>query len=295
MIECVPNVSEGRDEATIAAMVDVVVRRGCRVLDVHSDADHHRSVLTFVGGEDEVAAAAMSLAELAVERIDLRSHRGVHPRMGAIDVVPFVPVADVTLTDCVRVAREVGRTIAERLEVPVFLYEHAAASERRRNLALIRRGQFEGLSEKLSRPDWAPDYGPARPHPTAGVTAVGARRFLVAFNVVLDTEDLSIARGIATAIRERDGGLPAVKALGLSLTIRGRAQVSMNLTDIERTDVGTAFRRIEEEAASRGVGIVESEVVGLVPWAAVAGTTAEQLRLPCRLSAVVLEERLASR
>ena len=294
MIECVPNVSEGKDFAVLDAFAEAVASAGCRVLDLHLDPDHNRSVLTFVGEEDALYEGVLALARAAVDRIDLRAQRGVHPRMGAVDVVPFVPLEGATMSDCVRLARRVGRAFGEELGIPVFLYEAAATSKARRNLAALRKGQFEGLASKLTRPEWAPDFGPRRPHPTAGVTAVGARRFLVAYNVVLETDDLAVARQIAGAIRETGGGMQGVKALGLALASRGLVQVSMNLTDIEATDLPAAYERVEREAASRGVPVIESEIVGLVPRAAIGGATAEALRLDGDLESVVLENRLAS-
>jgi len=295
VIECVPNVSEGRNRAAIDAMADAVAASGCRVLDLHVDPDHHRSVVTFVGEEDEVFRGALALAREATVRIDLRVQQGVHPRMGAVDVIPFVPLQGATMADCVRLARRVGRAIGEWLEVPVFLYEAAATSETRRNLATIRRGQFEGLVTKLDQAEWAPDFGPRTLHPTAGAVAVGARGFLVAFNVVLGTGNLSLARGIAGTIREANGGMKGVKALGLVLASRDLVQVSMNLTDIGATSLLAAYECVEREAAARGVSVVESEIVGLVPRAAVGGATTANLRLNRDLEGIVLENRLASR
>ncbi len=295
MIECIPNVSEGRDRAAVDRFVDVVAASGCRVLDLHVDPDHHRSVLTFVGEEGALFEGALALVREATDRIDLRIQRGVHPRMGAVDVIPFVPMSDATIRDCVRLARRVGRAIGEELGIPVYLYGEAASSEARRNLAKVRRGQFEGLAAKLDRPEWTPDFGPDRAHPTAGAVAVGARGFLVAFNVVLGTDDLAIARHIARATREADGGLKGVKALGLPLASRGLVQVSMNLTDVGATTLLAAYECVEREAAARGVTVVDSEVVGLVPRAALGGATTECLRLGRELEDVVLENRLAAR
>lgn len=294
MIECIPNISEGRDRAVIDGIANAVAASGCRVLDLHVDSDHHRSVLTFVGDVSALFDGVLALASEAVTEIDLRAHRGVHPRMGAVDVIPFVPLRDATMGDCVRLARRVGRAIAEAFEIPVFLYEAAAASEAHRNLAHIRTGQFEGLGEKIDRPEWIPDFGPRRPHPTAGAVAVGARDFLVAFNVVLGTDEVTVARRIAGAIREAGGGLKGVKALGLPLASRDLVQVSMNLTDIRATDLLTAYGRVEREAASCGVRVVESEIVGLVPRAAGDGATTENLRLNRDLDSVFLENHLAS-
>jgi glutamate formiminotransferase len=295
VIECIPNVSEGRDRVAIDGIVAAVAASGCRVLDLHVDPDHHRSVVTFVGEADELFEGALALAREATARIDLRAQRGVHPRMGSVDVIPFVPLQAATMTDCVRLARRVGRAIGEGLEIPVFLYEAAASSEARRSLATIREGQFEGLRKKLDQPEWAPDFGPRRPHPTAGAAAVGARGFLVAFNVVLGTGDLSIARGIAGAIREANGGMKGVKALGLALASRELVQVSMNLTDIGATNLPAAYERVEREAACRGVSVVESEIVGLVPRAAAGGATTADLRLDRDLEGVILENRLVPR
>jgi len=294
VIECVPNVSEGRDRVALDRFVDAVAASGCRVLDLNLDPDHNRSVLTFVGEEGALFDGALALARVATDRIDLRVQRGVHPRMGAIDVIPFVPMSDAKMEDCVRLACRVGRAIGEELAIPVFLYGEAASSEARRNLAKVRRGQFEGLTAKLDRPEWTPDFGPAKPHPTAGAVAVGARGFLVAFNVVLGTGDLTIARRIARAIREANGGLRGVKALGLPLASRGLVQVSMNLTDIGKTSLLAVCERVEREAAARGVSVADSEVVGLVPRAALGGATTEGLRLGRELEDVVLENRLAA-
>ena len=215
--------------------------------------------------------------------------------MGAVDVIPLVPLEGVPMADCARAARRIGRAIGEGLEIPVFLYAEAASAEARRNLAIIRRGQFEGLKEKLARPEWAPDFGPSSPHPTAGAAAIGARGFLIAFNVVLGTGDLSIARGIARAIREASDGMKGVRALGLALASRRLVQVSMNLTDIEATNVLAAYDRVEREAASRGVPVVESEIVGLVPRAAVGGATTGNILLNRDLEGVILENRLVPR
>jgi len=294
VIECVPNVSEGRDRAAIEEIASAVGLVGARLLDVHSDSDHDRSVFSFVGEETEVLDAALALCRVAAERIDLTRHRGTHPRMGAIDVVPFVPLGDATMSDCVRLARKAGEEIAEELGIPVYLYAEAATRAERKNLAVIRRGGFERFGEKIERPEWAPDFGPRRIHPTAGVVAIGARPFLVAYNVVLASDDLDIARAVSAIVRERDGGLPGVKALGMSLASRGLVQVSMNLTDITSTTVPQAFGAVRQEAARRGVEVVESEIVGLVPRAAIACATGADILLAGALDAKILEERIAS-
>jgi len=293
VIECVPNVSEGRDRAVIEEIASAVDLAGARLLDIHSDSDHHRSVFTFVGEEAEVADTVRSLCRVAVERVDLTGHRGTHPRMGAVDVVPFVPLGRPTMDDCVRLARSTGEAIAEELEIPVYLYAEAATRPERANLATIRRGSFERFAERIRRPEWAPDYGPPRIHPTAGVVAVGARSFLVAYNVVLASGDLAIAKAVAAAVRERDGGLPGLKALGMALASRALVQVSMNLTDITATPVPEAFAAVEHEALKRGVEVAESEIVGLVPRAAMAGASANDIQLCGDLSELILEERIA--
>jgi glutamate formiminotransferase len=293
LIECVPNVSEGRRAQvleTLAAAVRAVP--GARLLDRSADPSHNRSVFTLAGSRQEVRDAVLALAWAAVQTIDLRRHEGVHPRIGAIDVVPFVPIADVTMETCVALAHETGRARAERLRLPVFLYGDAALRPERRRLEHIRRGQFEGLAARMADPAWAPDFGPAVPHPSAGAVAVGARPILIAFNVNLDTDRVDVAQRIAAAVRESSGGLPHVKALGLPLSHRGLVQVSMNLTDYTRTPIEVAFDRVAEEAERAGVGVRDSEIVGLVPQAALAHTTPARLRLAGFSGEKVLENRL---
>ena len=292
MFECVPNLSEGRDSRAVERIAGAVREAGCRVLDVHRDPDHHRSVLTIVGERANVVRGALSMVEVAVEAIDLRRHRGVHPRIGAVDVVPFVPIGATTLAECVDVAREVGAQIADRLGIPVFLYEQAALRPEHRNLADVRRGGPAGVAERLRTRGEKADFGPDWLHPTAGAIAVGARRFLVAYNVNLATDDVSVARTIAAVIRTATGGLPGIKALGLSLSSRALAQVSMNLTDVGRTSVADAFDRVAEEAARRGIDILESEIVGLAPRVALRGATTNGLRLTRDLADVELERRI---
>ena len=230
MLACIPNVSEGRDERIIAALERAVADSGAALVDTHRDPDHHRSVLTLLG-ED----APRRVATAAVARIDLRRHRGVHPRLGAVDVVPFVPMRAASMADAVAVAHRVGETLATELDLPVFFYEAAARRAHCRALPAIRAGGFEALSARLADPMWTPDAGPARPHPTAGATVVGARGVLIAFNAVLTTGDVLVARTIARAIRESSGGLPAVRAIGVDLVTRATAQVAMNLVDYRRT------------------------------------------------------------
>lgn len=288
LIECVANVSDSRP-GVVRSIAGALAP--CRLLDLHSDADHNRTVLTFAGSSDEVEAGVLRLFEAAVQRVDLRQHRGVHPRLGAVDVVPFVPLGGTPMAACLRLARRVGESVAERFALPVFLYEEAASAPHRRSLAAVRRGEFEGLAEKLKDPLWTPDFGPAAPHPSAGATAIGARRLLVAFNVDLDTADVAVARAIARTVRESSGGLPAVRAIGLYLATRRRAQVSMNLLDYERTSLATAFDAVRSEAGRRGVAVAGTELVGLVPQAAVPGDLASRLGIA---ETAVLERRLAA-
>lgn len=293
LIECVPNLSEGRRRDLVDAIVDAVrATPGVRVLDASADASHNRSVITMVGDRTAMTAAVVTLFERALDVIDLRAHTGEHPRLGAVDVVPFIPIADVTMTDCVALARDVAAAVASRFHLPVFLYEEAATSQSRRNLADIRRGEFEGLSTKLADPAWQPDFGPAVPHPSAGATVIGARMPLIAFNVNLDTNHLDIAKQIAAAVRQSSGGLPAVKALGVPLAARGIVQVSMNLTNYQRTSIAAAFAAVTAEAARRGTGVLDSEIVGLVPAAAITWTTPTELLLTTFSEDQVLEKRV---
>lgn len=279
LLECVPNVSEGRDRALLAALAAAVESAGVRLLDVHADVDHHRSVFTFVGAPAAVSAAALALARLAVARLDLRAHRGVHPRIGVVDVVPFVPLREARMADAVDAAHAVGAAIARELAVPVFYFGPAARAPARRELPAVRRGQFEGLAERMREAGGAPDAGPLEPHPTAGATAVGARGILIAFNAVLDTDALDVARGIARAVRATSGGLPAVRALGVPLASRGRAQVTLNLLDFRRTPVVAVMAVVEAEARRRGAAVLEWELVGCAPEPAFRGVEREQLRI----------------
>lgn len=280
IMECVPNFSEGRDPRVLA-LLETAARAvpGVSLLDIHTDEDHNRSVFTLTGSPDRVAEAAFLMAETAVRHIDLTRHHGEHPRMGAVDVMPFVPIENITMADCAETARKVGERIGRELDLPVFLYEHAASAPGRVNLADIRRGGFEGMPEKLLLPEWMPDFGPRRVHPTAGATAVGARKPLIAFNMLLDTADIRIAKAIAREIRESGGGLPYVKAIGLYLKHRDAAQVSMNLTDYEQTPVHQVFERVKAEAEKRGARVVASELVGLMPLRAFTDCAAHFLQL----------------
>ncbi len=294
LVECVPNFSEGRNEQTVAALVAAVTSvEDVVLLDREMDHDHHRAVLTFAGSPPAVAEAAFQVARVAANLIDLRGHQGGHPRVGATDVVPFVPIKGVTMDDCVALARDVGRRIGAELNIPVFLYERAASSDQRRNLEHIRKGGLEGLGERMQRQaGWAPDFGPPALHPTAGATVVGARAPLIAFNVNLRSNDLDVARAIAKKVRFSSGGLPAVKAMGVELTSRRLVQVSMNLTNVEETPIHAAFEAVMQEAHSHGVSILGSEVIGLVPESALLHTAEHCLQLEGFDRSQVLETRL---
>jgi len=279
LIESVPNISEGRRPEVVEAAVAAVRATGARVLDVQRDADHNRSVLTLAGDETTLRAAIPALFAVAVERIDLRQHKGAHPRLGAVDVVPFIPIEGATMADCVALARAVGEEVAARFGVPVFLYEEAASAAHRKNLEDIRRGEFEGLADKMRRAEWAPDFGPSSPHVSAGATVIGARMALIAYNINLATDRLDVAKKIASAIRQSSGGLRYVKAMGVALADRGIVQVSMNLTNYEKTPVFRVFELVKREASRYGVSILESEIVGLVPAAALAASAAWYLQI----------------
>jgi glutamate formiminotransferase len=292
-LECVPNLSEGRRPEGVARLAAAASSApGVRLLDLSSDPDHNRSVLTLAGEPEGLHQGLLALYEAALAEIDLTRHRGVHPRIGAVDVAPFVPLGGAPMEVAVAAANRLAPVVARRFGLPVYLYERAARRPERTFLADIRRGGFEGLAAKLADPAWAPDFGPALPHPTAGATVIGARFFLIAFNAVLATPDVAVARAIAAQVRESGGGLPAVRAMGVHLASRGLAQVSMNLVDYRRTPLLRALERVEEEAAALGTRVVETEVVGLVPAAAVRGVTPEALKLPGPLP--VLEDRLGS-
>jgi glutamate formiminotransferase len=295
VIESVPNVSEGRRADIIAALATAIAgTRGARLLDVSSDASHHRSVFTLAGESAAVERAILALFERAVADIDLRTHRGEHPRVGAVDVVPFVPLPGATMAACIALARQVGAAVADHFGVPVFLYEEAAVDPARRRLETIRRGGLGGLSARMAQPGWAPDFGPPRPHPTAGVSIIGARLPLIAFNVQLTTSDVELAKRIAGVVRESGGGLPCVKAIGLSLHERSVAQVSMNLTDYRRTSLAEAFAAVKRHAAGAGVAILDSEIIGLVPAAAMNGIDPADLQLRNFTTNQILENRLAA-
>jgi glutamate formiminotransferase len=293
IIECIPNVSEGRRPEVIAAMADAIrAVPGVRLLDHSSDASHNRSVFTLVGTTSGVEQAVLALVERAVADVDLRTHRGEHPRMGAVDVVPFVPIEGVTMAECVALAKKVGAAIAERFKVPVYLYEEASNNPARKNLEDIRRGEFEGLAAKMATPGWTPDFGPAEPHPTAGAVVVGARMPLIAYNINLATDRLDVAKKIAAAIRHSSGGFRYVKAAGFKLEDRGVVQVSMNLTNYEKTPIFRVFEAVKREAARYGVAILESEIVGLIPSAALNAAAEYYLQIEGFKADQVLEHKL---
>lgn len=297
LVECVPNFSEGRKAKTVerlARMIESV--EGAVVLDLHVDADHNRSVITFVAEAEAVVEAAVRACRLASELIDLRQHTGQHPRVGAMDVLPFVPVRNVTMEDCVGLAHEAGERIAQELNIPVYFYERAARRPERVNLEDVRRGGFEQLREEIARVELqrGPDVGPSVIHQSAGAVVVGARPFLIAYNVNLQTSDLSIARKIARAVRGRDGGLRYLKALGFELQSRGLVQVSMNLLDFEKTSLHHAFMAVKREAERYGVMVAGSEIVGLVPQSALDRAGEYFLQLENFAPGLVLENRVAA-
>lgn len=292
-IACVANISEGRRQAIVDACATAIRQTaGVTLLDCSSDRSHNRSVLTMAGDGPALKQAVLALYETALPRIDLRCHQGEHPRLGAVDVVPFVPVGDTAMTTCVALAREVAEAVATRFDVPVYLYEEAAANPARRNLEDVRRGEFEGLAAKMARDEWWPDFGPARPHPSAGASVMGARLPLIAFNVTLSTDRIDVAKKIASAVRFSDGGLRFVKALGLRIADRNLVQVSMNLTDYSKTPLFRAFDLVKREATRYGVTLVESEIVGLVPSAALFDAARYFLQLERFDEDQVLETRI---
>lgn len=292
LVQCVPNFSEGRRQDVIEQIVEEIGRvPGVRVLDVQSDLDHNRSVVTFLGAPQPVADAAFRGIAAAAERIDMNHHRGGHPRMGAADVVPFVPVRGVTMEDCVRLARDIGQRVGAELGIPVYLYEEAALRPDRRNLADVRRGEYEGLRAEIgTNPEREPDFGPAAMG-MAGATAIGARPPLIAFNVYLNTDDIAPARAVASAVRHSSGGLRFVKALGL--IVEGQAQVSMNLTDYRKTPISRVLELIRAEAKRYGISVTHSEVVGLLPAQALFDVAQYYLQLADFSPEQVLENRLA--
>src|SRR5256885_6653356 len=293
LVECVPNFSEGRDKAEVDGIIEAMKVEGVYLLDREMDADHNRCVITLVGDRGPIQEAAIRGVGKAAELIDLNQHQGAHPRMGAADVIPFIPIEGVTLEDCVAMARHVGEEIWKRFKIPVYLYEAAATSPERQNLENIRRGQFEGIRQEIAtNPARRPDFGEARIHPTAGATVVGARKFLIAYNVYLNTSDVEIAKKVAKAVRFSSGGLRYVKGMGVP--VRGLAQVSMNLTDFEQTPIARVFEYVKREAARYGVQPLSSEIVGLIPKKALEGAAEWFLQVENFDSSLILENRLIS-
>jgi glutamate formiminotransferase len=293
LVECVPNFSEGRDKAKVDAIITAMKVDGVYLLDREMDADHNRSVITLVGDRNAIAEAAIRGVGKAAELIDLNAHQGAHPRMGATDVVPFIPIEGVTIEDCVNIARQVGEQIWKRYKIPVYLYEAAATRPERQNLENIRRGQFEGIrAEIATNPERMPDFGEAAVHSTAGATVVGARKFLIAYNVFLNTADVSIAKKIAKAVRQSSGGFRFVKGAGF--LVRGQAQVSMNLTDFEQTPIARVFEFVKREAARYGVVPASSEIVGLIPKRALEDAAEWFLQVENFDTSLILENRLAA-
>jgi glutamate formiminotransferase len=280
IMECVPNFSEGRERETIEKITGAFrAKSGVKLLDYSSDADHNRMVVTAIGEPEALKEATLEAIGAAVELIDLNKHSGQHPRMGAADVVPFIPIRACTMDEAVALSKEVGESVAERYDVPVFLYERSASAPHRANLANVRKGGFEGLDEKMRSAEWIPDFGNRRKHPTAGAVAIGARRPLVAYNVNLGTDCLSIADRIAKKVRFSGGGLRYCKAMGVALQSKGIVQVSMNLTDYTQTSLYQAFEMVRIEARRYGVSVTGSEIIGLAPMAALADTAAYYLGL----------------
>ncbi len=293
ILECVPNFSEGRNTEVIEKICDCFRGKdGVRLLDYTWDYDHNRSVVTVIGEPQPLRDAVIEAIGTAVALIDMTRHEGQHPRMGCVDVIPFIPIRNTTVEDADRVAKEVAQAASERFGQPFFLYEKSATAPHRENLAAVRKGQFEGMAEKMKDPAWKPDFGPETIHPTGGVTAIGARMPLIAYNINLDTPNLEIASAIAKAIRHMNGGFRYCKAMGVKLEDRNLAQVSMNLTDFTQTAIYRVFETVKMEARRYGVNVLGSEVVGLIPQQALVDAAAYYLRLENFESTQVLENRL---
>ncbi len=280
IVECVPNISEGRDTAVIEAVIDVIRKTaGVTLLDYSSDPSHNRTVITFLGCPEGVAEAAVGVAKKAAELIDLAHHVGEHPRMGAVDVIPFIPIKEMTAEDCVVLSKAVAERVWKEAGMPVFLYEDSASAPHRVNLASIRKGQFEGMAEKVLLPEWEPDFGGRTVHPTAGVVAVGARMPLVAFNINLSTSDVEIASKIAKIIRRSSGGFDCVKALGVMLEERNTAQVSINMTNFHKTPLYRVLELVKAEARRYGVQVIGTEIIGLTPMQALIDSAEYYLQI----------------
>lgn len=294
IVECVPNFSEGRNKKTIEVIYNAIKKhKDVELLDFTPDADHNRTDVTIVGSPEKIKATVMDIALKCVELIDMNKHKGEHPRMGAIDVVPFIPISDVTMEECVELANDFAKEFSKKTNIPCFLYEEAAKREDRRNLADVRRGEYEGLKEEIGKnPEKIPDYGPNKMHPTAGATAVGARFFLIAYNVNLGTDNLDIAKKIAKAVRHSSGGYRYVKAMGFEIKERKIVQVSMNLVNYQKTSIFRVFETIKNEAERYGVPVIGSEIVGLVPLEALVDVGDHYLKLEDFKIDQVLEKKL---
>jgi glutamate formiminotransferase / 5-formyltetrahydrofolate cyclo-ligase len=301
IVECVPNFSEGRDVKIISAIFDAAKKGGkpssakgfgrARVFELEHNKDHNRCLFTIVGKPDDVLASVFESIKVATKLIDMEKHQGEHPRIGATDVVPFVPVSGVSMEECVELAKRLGKKVSEELEIPVFLYEEAATKPENRNLAGVRKGEYEGLKMEIEKEiERRPDFGPSKMHPTAGAVVIGARKYLVAFNVNLDTKDIQIGKDIASKIREKDGGFPGVKALGFD--VDGFAQVSMNLVDYEKTNFDEAYRAVEKEAEKLGIKIKSSEIYGMIPLESLVRAIKTTFKADTFKSDQVLEKRL---
>jgi len=292
LLECVPNISEGMDQGKISRIAEEVENvNGVKLLDVSPDRDHNRTVFTFIGEPPVVKEAALSMALKTIDLIDMREHKGAHPRLGAVDVVPFVPIQGVEMEEAIQIAREFGKELGEK-GVPIFFYEEAATSPERKDLPSIRKGEYEGLKEKLKDPKWKPDEGPKSFNAKSGATVVGARFPLVAFNINLKTQDLSLAKEIAKKVRFKDGGFPHVRAMGVDLKEKGMVQVSMNLTNYRMTNIPKVFEFVMEEALKRGVEVGESEIIGLIPLGALEGIAQHYLKYPDFSIRQVIEQRI---
>lgn len=293
LIECVPNFSNGNDPEVLQKILAPFFQdSNIKVLDYSQDEDHNRAVVTVIGSPEALEPAVVEAVGIAAELIDLRQHKGEHPRMGATDVIPFIPIKNADVKDCDELAKRVGERIAKEHKIPVYLYEDSASAPGRKNLAAIRKGQFEGFAEKIKDEAWKPDFGPDEIHPSAGVVAVGARQFLVAYNINLDTDKLEIADAIARKVRHVGGGLRFVKGMGVELQDRGQVQVSMNLTNFEKSHIYQVFEMVKMEAKRYGVNVVGSEVIGLIPLAALVDTAAYYLQLEDFTMEQVIEARL---
>ncbi len=293
LVECVPNFSEGQRKEIIEAIVNEARKHNVKILNVHSDASHNRTDVTIIGSPEEVKKAVLDMSLKAVELIDMNKHKGEHPRMGAMDVVPFVPLLNTTMEDCIKLANEFAKEFSEKAGVPCFLYEEAATKPERKNLANIRKGEFEGLKEEIGKiPEKTPDYGPNKIHPTAGATAVGAREFLIAFNVNLATNNIEIAKKIAKAVRFSSGGYRYVKAMGFEIKEKGIVQVSMNMTNYKLTPLFRVFETIKREASRYGINVLSSEIVGMIPLGAIVDIVSFYLQLEDFKEEQIIEKRL---